>query len=112
MKNAPHVEDAAMENVIQISFGSSHEIAHPASKNFPEALDEDPLEALLAEGAYDDLDEVEEDTYIHAHQTPFQHNPSYCDEASELAMAAIERLKRLKEDAKRLRYYIDELNID
>lgn len=136
MKNAPQVEN---ENVIKVSFGASaqqlsqqlsresaeeipHHIAHPASKNYPEAtseaipdgLEDDPLEALLNEGAALDFGDEEEEmeTYIHAHQKPFQYSSSYACDASELASCAIERLGRLKEDAKRLRYYLDELNID
>src|SRR5690606_6786804 len=111
-------------NVINVSFGASsrqsaqraaqeipHHIAHPASKNFPEAspeaIEEDPLEALLNEGSDLDFgDEGEVETYIHAHQKPFQHSSNYSCDASELASSAIEKLGRLKEDAKRLRYYL------
>lgn len=117
MKNAPNAES---ENVIQISFGSRqipHDIAHPASKNFPEAAEEsfedDPLAELLREGSsFDFEEEEEEENYIHAHQKPFARSASFADDSRDLAGCALERLARLKEDAKRLRYYLDELNID
>lgn len=127
MKNASQVES---ENVIKISFGDRNlsqdipnEVSHPASKRYPESLDDslevgsqelDPLEELLIEGSeLNDFDfEDEEENYIHAHEKPFQYGASYADSSQDLASAAIERLLRLKEDAKRIRYYLDEMNID
>lgn len=115
MKTASNAEN---ENVIKVAFGAnSHEISHPASKNYPlEDELEDPLEALLAEGGLlddeDDFLEAPEEDYIHAHQGPMVPAVSYEASATEMAASAIERLKRLKEDSKRLRYYLDELSID
>ncbi len=113
MKTASPAEN---ENVIQVAFGAnSHEISHPASKNYPlEEELEDPLEALLAEGMLEDeeLEAQAEEDYIHAHQRPLSPTISYQATASEMAASAIDKLKRLKEDSKRLRYYLDELSID
>ncbi len=112
MKNATSVES---ENVIRVAFGETpNEIAHPASKNYPEELDLDPLEELLAEGGLEELfeeDEQEED-YIHAHSRQWDFSASFQDDAMELASSIQKQIKRLKEDSKRIKYYLDELNID
>lgn len=112
MKNATTVED---ENVIKVSFGETpNEISHPASKNFPEELEDDPLAQLLAEGELDDLfeDEDLEEDYIHAHSRPWDFTSSYLDSPMELAENIQKQIKRLKDDSKRMKYYLDELNID
>lgn len=113
MKNATTVED---ENVIKVSFGEiPNDISHPASKNFPEDLEDDPLAQLLAEGELDDLfedEEAEQEDYIHAHSRPWDFTSSYLDEPMELAENIQKQIKRLKDDSKRMKYYLDELNID
>ncbi|MCO4754646.1 MAG: hypothetical protein KC478_09185 [Bacteriovoracaceae bacterium] len=112
MKNATSVEN---ENVIKVAFGETpNEIAHPASKNFPEEVDLDPLEELLAEGGFEELfeEDVQEEDYIHAHSRPWDFSSSFQDDALDLAANIQKQIKRLKEDSKRIKYYLDELNID
>lgn len=112
MKNATSAESSQNENVISVKFGAiDHSIAHPASKHYPEKLESDPLADLLEEAGEADVDEVE-DNYIHAHQKPIEPIVSFQDSTRDLAASALKTLARLKEDSKRLRYYLDELNID
>ncbi|MEX0798374.1 MAG: hypothetical protein WEB87_02675 [Bacteriovoracaceae bacterium] len=119
MKNS----QADSENVIQISFRNEvpsnnipNDIAHPASKRYPETLspEDDPLAQLLAEADIEDEDYdcLEEENYIHAHAQPWAFQASYEDAPRELGNNALRQIKRLKEDAKRLKYYLDEMNID
>lgn len=95
-----------------------HGISHPASKNFPVKLD--PLEDLLAEldiaeteyeVDYECQDEVQED-YIFHHQKEWNYSISRDDSPSEIADTVIKQIQRLKEDSKRLKYYLQELNLN
>ena len=110
MKNEPLNPD--VENVITVSFGDvPNDIAHPASKNFPEEID-DPLQDLLDEAMIED-DEIEEsDHYIFAHDQSWDFSVSMNDSAIELSSNLTKQVSRLKEDRKRLKYYIDEMSID
>jgi hypothetical protein len=111
MKNDPQYVDA--ENVISVAFGEvPHDIAHPASKNFPEEID-DPLQELLDEANIpDDLSEIEEEHYIYAHQESWDYSMQMEQGLIEMSTTITDQLKRLKEDIKRLKYYLDEMNID
>lgn len=112
------------DNVIELSFKKKnydadeipHDIAHPASKYF-EDLDDDPINDLLSE--FDDLiddDEIEdgfeEEVFIFHHQKPWDYQVKYDDDLRVMGDIVIDQIKRLKEDAKRLKYYLDEMNID
>lgn len=64
---------------------------------------------------FDDLvdEEIpEEDTFIFHHQKPWDYQVQYDDDARQMADTIIDQIKRLKEDSKRLKYYLDELNLD
>lgn len=106
------------DNVIKLSFKQEndpnsipHEIAHPASKHFTE---DDPLEDLLHE--FDDLvdDDLleDEEEFIFHHQKPWDYQVSYDEDLRSMADTVLDQIKRLKEDAKRLKYYLDEMSID
>lgn len=108
------------DNVISLSFKKDydpnaipHDIAHPASKHF---IEDDPLNDLLTE--FDDLvDEEEdiieeEDTFIFHHQKPWDYQVQFDDDVRSMADTILDQIKRLKEDSKRLKYYLDEMNLD
>lgn len=118
MKQTSEVERD--DNVIKLSFKQDydpdlipHDVAHPASKNF--AAD-DPLHELLHE--FDELvDEHEDDShekeeFIFHHQRPWDYQVHYDDDLRLMADTIMDQIKRLKEDAKRLKYYLDEMDID
>jgi len=97
-----------------------HSIAHPASKWFAE-VDDDPLESLLQEFSdltddedFIDIFEAEEqhDVYIHHHQKACPTQASFDDTPKNIADNILAQMKRLKEDSKRIKYYLDELNLD
>lgn len=108
------------DNVIKLSFKNEydpnavpHEVAHPASKHF----DDDPLNELLHE--FDDLVDEDEDLFsdeeeefIFHHQKPWDYQMSFDEDLRSMADTVLEQIKRLKEDAKRLKYYLDEMSID
>lgn len=111
MKNEPLNPDVD-ENVITVAFGEvPHDIAHPASKNFPEEID-DPLQDLLNEGMIEDEIEEESEHYIFAHDKSWNYSVSMEDTALEMSSNLSSQISRLKEDIKRLKYYLDEMNID
>lgn len=111
MKNASDVERD--ENVIQISFGNEipNEISHPESLRYPEEID-DPLAELLNE--YNDV--VEEDLpkedFIFAHEDKWRFSVSTLETTQEMADTILKQSRRIREDVKRLKYYLDEMNID
>ena len=108
------------DNVIKLSFKQDydpdaipHEVAHPASKHF---IEDDPLNDLLTEfdDLIDDEDdfEQEEEEFIFHHQKPWDYQVKYDDDLRLMADTVMDQIKRLKEDAKRLKYYLDEMNLD
>ncbi len=126
MKNATEVD--RRNNVIPLSFKDRrrtdepsskeeipHDVAHPASKNFP--LD-DPLADLLNEFSEMDLDECdfedepEEEDYIFHHQKNWDFQVSIDDSPKMMADTIVEQIKRLKDDSKRIKYYVNELNLN
>jgi hypothetical protein len=126
MKNATDVDRRS--NVIPLSFKDRrnsddasanedipHDIAHPASKRF--SLD-DPLADLLNEfseidlEAYDFDDEDEEEDYIFNHQKNWDFQVSVEDSPKAMADTIVEQIKRLKDDSKRIKYYLNELNLN
>jgi hypothetical protein len=103
-------------NLIHVAFGNkggvAHEIAHPASKNFPEGLD--PLESLLDELALEDDNEnsLEKNAnFIYAHEAMPKMNIETNYSLDEMMMALTRNLDRLSEDAARLKFYLDEWDI-
>ena len=126
MKNATDVDRRS--NIIPLSFKDRrnsdesranekvpHDIAHPASKNY--SLD-DPLADLLNEfsgidlEAYDFDDEEEEEDYIFSHQKNWDFQVSIEDSPKAMADMIVEQIKRLKDDSKRIKYYLNELNLN
>lgn len=101
------------DNVINVSFSKEydsnsvpHDIAHPASKYYPE---DDPIADLLSE--FDDLID-DDDEQVMEKIDNSQFAVDYEDSVKSMAETILDQIKRLKEDSKRLRYYLDELNLD
>lgn len=118
MKQTSEVERD--DNVIKLSFKQQkydpnvipHEVAHPASKHFN---DDDPLNDLLTEfdDLIDDDDFIDkEEEFIFHHQKPWDYQVQFDDDLRHMADTVMDQIKRLKEDAKRLKYYLDEMNLD
>lgn len=113
-------------NLISIKFGKvegsvneeiSNDILHPASKNFP--LDEensteasfDTIDALLNE--FEDSNFESEDLAESSISESISLEPlSYSSNPVEMLDQLLEQTKSLNEKAKKLRYYLDELNYD
>lgn len=100
-------------NVINVSFSKEydsssvpHDIAHPASRYYPE---DDLIGDLLSE--FDDLVEDDNEQEIGSIDNT-QYAVDYEDSVKSMADTILDQIKRLKEDSKRLRYYLDELNLD
>jgi hypothetical protein len=110
-----HLSEAQKDvNVIKLNFKQSrdeipHEIAHPASKNYPEHID-DPIEDLL--GEFEDIaaEPVERQDYIYNHQKNWDFQIQYQDDLNQMMAKVGRQIMRLKEDTKRLKYYLDELD--
>ncbi len=106
-------------NVIEVSFSSkkeelSQDIESSTSVWMDENLDCDPLEDLLSE--FEDLTEedltVEKDDFIFHHQQKENFNLSYKDDAITMTDKLLKQTKFLREDIKRLAYYLNEMNIE
>lgn len=90
-----------------------NEILFPASKNFSEA-DDDPLEDLLHE--FDSILEtpvweeskIEKDFIFH-HNNTIDYRVSYKDSLRDMADKLEQQIRRIKEDSKRIKYYLDEM---
>lgn len=129
MKNVTDVERRS--NVISLSFKDRrstlkedvndipHEIAHPASRRY--AIESDPLDDLLSEFNHlvdeDLINELEESTmekedFIFNHQQNWDFTIDHEDDPRFMADTILDQIKRLKEDSKRLKYYLNEMNID
>jgi hypothetical protein len=129
MKNVSEVERRS--NVIPLSFSDRrtkqiegisndipNDIAHPASKRYP--ID-DPLDELLNEFNHlvdedliNELDEysAEKEDFIFHHQQNWDYQVEVEDDMRFMADTILTQIKRLKEDSKRLKYYLNEMNID
>lgn len=106
-------------NVIEVSFSSKKEghsldIEHPASVWFDNNLDNDPLDDLLNE--FEDLTEedmvVEKEDFIFHHQKKKDFNLSYKEDSISMTEKLLDQTRFLREDLKRLAYYLDEMNIE
>ena len=129
MKNVSEVERRS--NVIPLSFSDRrakqiesmstdipNDIAHPASKRYP--ID-DPLDELLNEFNHlvdedliNELDEysTEKEDFIFHHQQNWDYQVEVEDDMRLMADTVLTQIKRLKEDSKRIKYYLNEMNID
>jgi hypothetical protein len=104
-----------------------NEIAHPSSKHYPKVeLSLDPLDEILTE--FEDLDlnldidELEDNDFqdngsndsdfIFHHQKSWDYQLDLSDSTTEMADIVLQQIKRLKEDSKRIKYYLNELNLD
>jgi len=114
------VNESEVTNVIEVEFNTSkrdfaEDIELPSSKNFPLEYDEDPLDSLLHEfdNAIDEqMDlEVYEDFIYHLADAK-DVNLEMSQTASEMGDKVLGQVERLKEDFKRIKFYLDELNLD
>ena len=111
MKNA--VDDPSGEegtNVIEVSFQQKSPVS-----NYTEDLDYeiDPIEDLLSDlddDYFEDVDKKED--FIFHHQNNWDYSLSMKDSSTEMADTLLKQTERLTEDIKRLKYYLDEMNID
>lgn len=106
-------------NVIEVQFTSrdevvSNDIAHPASKHYIDNLDDDPLYDLLHEfdDVLDDDEEDEQDDFIFHLLEAKDVKLEMSQKATEMAMQVLEQVNRLKDDVQRMKFYLDEMNID
>ena len=92
-----------------------HEIAHPASKWYPDYSD-DPLADILFEFEQEDelaantqpmADEIED--FIYAHNLNEDNQIKLSDTLPQMITKLTRQVKRLKEDTKRIKYYMDEV---
>lgn len=113
-------------NVIKIEFGKAgkdqveipNEISHPASARYlPEDLSDDPLADLL--GEFDELEAEALDQASSVRSDYIFHVEQYRDISLQASQTSLEmsdillsKMKKLKEDMKRTKYYLDELNLD
>lgn len=102
-------------NVIEVSFSNDEEVTFPSSKNYPLENESDPLNDLLDEFSHLEfehaLDDKKEDFIFH-HQKRWNFNVSILDSTEEMVQTITKQTKRLREDVKRLKYYLDEMNLD
>lgn len=95
-----------------------HDIAHPASKNFQvNGMIDDPLAEILSEYEEmdfdeNDLEDEQEEDYIFHHQKDCDYQVDFNDSNKQMAETILEQIKRLRDDSKRIRYYLQELNLD
>lgn len=94
------------ENIIPLRI--PHDLAHPASKNYP--VSDDPLADLLFEFEEEPAEEVEEDTdYMYVPHATEDLKISMQDSIITMSEKILKQLHRIKEDSKRLKYYMDEV---
>lgn len=86
----------------------SNSISHPESKWF-----DDPLEDLLNEFS-DDSEELDlkQKDYIHHLEHPKDQEIKFEQDALEMSSNLISRVDRLKESVQRLKYYLNEMNLE
>lgn len=114
------VTDNDSTNVIEVQFARKEdvipdEVSHPASKNFHVNLDEDPLHDLLHEFDHEVEDQLKlecYEDYIHHLVKAEEIKLEMSQNPSEMANMVLSQVNRLKEDFKRMKFYLDELNLD
>lgn len=108
-------------NIIEVSFPKStneteipHSIAHPESVRYEtDGLDSDPLNDLLSE--FDDIESFElpqKDDFIHHLENVKEVKLSMSNSAYEMSESILDQVKRINEGFSRLKYYLDEMNIE
>ena len=112
--------ESETSNVIEVQFKQNLEdipieIEHPASKNYAEELDDDPLYDLLHE--FDDIElnqdaEIIKEDFIFHLVGAKEINLELKQSAVEMSKGVLSQVERLKEDFKRIKFYLDEMNID
>jgi hypothetical protein len=115
MKHAiDDITKSSTTNVIEVRFDRRVEkISQPEANNEQILLDDDPLEELLSEldeCLFED-EEVQED-YIFHHQEKWDYNITQKDSLRSMSDSVLKQTNRLKEDVKRLKYYLDEMNLE
>lgn len=110
-----NASDGNSDRAAEIMDDIANNIAHPASKNFSEELSDDPLYDLLHE--FDDINldnkenKIAEDYIFHlvgAEDVKLEMKES----AKEMSDGVLTQIERLKEDFKRIKYYLDEMDLD
>lgn len=108
--NGTHEDDT---NVIKFdltrrSTDISNSISHPESKWF-----DDPLDDLLNEFSDDSEDlEFKQKDYIHHLENPTDKEIKFEQDTLTMSSNLISRVDRLKESVQRLRYYLNEMNLE
>ncbi|MCT4642898.1 MAG: hypothetical protein N4A33_11465 [Bacteriovoracaceae bacterium] len=110
MKNPTDVN--AESNVIEVSFAKKvipTSISHPESKWFNH---EESAHDLL--GEFDRLIESHDfcEDYVFHHQKQWDYRAQFSDAALDIAEKINQQLSRLKEDTRKIKYYLDEMDID
>lgn len=92
--------------VIEFDFkrgrSNEHEVAHPASKRFPETLDYDPLDEIMA--SYDELEpsfSSSDDLYETSYDLSAQ--------SEDILETISSQILKAKEYSMRLKYYLNEI---
>ena len=107
--NETHEDDT---NVIPFSFSRRstdvpNDVAHPESKWF-----DDPLEDLLNEFP-DAVDSVEDKRDFISHlENPLEKQLSFDQDLGAMSDSVLAKVDHLKESVQRLRYYLNELNLE
>lgn len=104
-------------NVIEVSFqcrrqgNPDEEVGYECGQ--PELTD-DVLDELL--GEFEDLSSLDSEEskehFIYHHEKGWDFQLSYNDDCVKMSETVAKQVSRLKEDVKRIRYYLDELNLD
>lgn len=101
----------ASSNVIKVEFAAKREndipveISHPASKHFPV----EKRQTLLSD--FDSLVESHrfKDDYIFHHDQKWDYKGKFSDPLSEVVNKISSQIQRIKEDTKRIKFYLDDL---
>ncbi len=116
-------------NVIPLSFKDRrkdteqmsipNEISHPASLRYPV---DDPLSQIL--DSYEDyeldsefdldseIEEEQKEDFIFHRKNMKESRVSFDDTPKQMADAVLEQIRVIREDSRRIKYYLDELNLD
>jgi hypothetical protein len=96
-----------------------NDVMFPSSKNYPEYLSDDPLEDLLSE--FDSIlneeykeeskEVSEENKYVFDKycRSNYDYKISYKDSLSTMMDKLEKQIKKVKEDSKRIKFYLDEI---
>ena len=107
------ITDDQQSNVIEMRFKSGAEKRVQDKLAKPMSFDIDPLEDLLAE--FGDIEQEEVDFQFET-KIPLtsseQYKLNYQDSPVSMGDTLIEQAKVLREELKRLNYYLDEMNIE